>query len=142
MRGMRRSGPFALVMLAVLPLLAAGPGGDRVVLSGDVRVPNGETAGEVVVFNGDVTVGGLGRGAAGDPGLAAADRAVRARLVRQPAAHRRRHGGDARRTAVRAGTAPRVRVRLLPRVHVGDLDRRPVAPLGAAEPVPGLPPGV
>ena len=62
MRGMRRSGPFALVMLAVLPLLAAGPGGDRVVLSGDVRVPNGETAGEVVVFNGDVTVGGLVRG--------------------------------------------------------------------------------
>src|SRR3954465_4438508 len=58
---MRNLGVCGLVMAAVL-LLGAGSGGDRVVLSGNVRVPNGETAGEVVVFSGDVAVGGLVRG--------------------------------------------------------------------------------
>src|SRR3954469_5320949 len=57
---MRKLAVFAL--LAVVPLLGAGSGGDRVVLSGNVRVPNGEAAGEVVVFSGDVAVGGLVRG--------------------------------------------------------------------------------
>jgi hypothetical protein len=61
MRAMRKLAVCALV-LAVVPLLGAGSGGDRVVLSGNVRVPNGETAGEVVVFSGDVAVGGLVRG--------------------------------------------------------------------------------
>ena len=50
------------VVLAVAPLLGASSSGDRVVLSGNVRVPNGETAGEVVVFSGNVAVGGLVRG--------------------------------------------------------------------------------
>jgi cytoskeletal protein CcmA (bactofilin family) len=58
---MRKLAVCALV-LAVVPLLGAGSGGDRVVLSGNVRVPNGETAEEVVVFSGDVAVGGLVRG--------------------------------------------------------------------------------
>lgn len=58
---MRKLGVCGLVLAAVL-LLGAGSGGDRVVLSGNVRVPNGEAAGEIVVFSGDVAVGGLVRG--------------------------------------------------------------------------------
>jgi hypothetical protein len=61
MRGMRKLAICAVV-LAVVPLLGASSSGDRVVLSGNVRVPNGETAGEVVVFSGNVAVGGLVRG--------------------------------------------------------------------------------
>jgi hypothetical protein len=61
MRAMRKLAVCALVLSAAL-LVGAGGGGDRVVLSGNVRVPNGETAGEVVVFSGDVAVGGLVRG--------------------------------------------------------------------------------
>jgi cytoskeletal protein CcmA (bactofilin family) len=62
--GIRRFGLVVAVLLAAAPLLAAegGSAGDRVVLSGDVRVPSGEVAGEVVVFSGDVMVGGLVRG--------------------------------------------------------------------------------
>ena len=58
---MRKLALCALV-LAVVPLLGASSSGDRVVLSGNVRIPNGETSGEVVVFSGNVAVGGLVRG--------------------------------------------------------------------------------
>jgi hypothetical protein len=60
----RRFGLVVAVLLASVLLLAAegGAASDRVVLSGDVRVPNGEIAGEVVVFSGNVAAGGLVRG--------------------------------------------------------------------------------
>jgi cytoskeletal protein CcmA (bactofilin family) len=61
MRAMRKLALCAL-LIAVVPLFGASSGGDRVVLSGNVRVPNGEVAGEVVVFSGNVAVGGLVRG--------------------------------------------------------------------------------
>jgi cytoskeletal protein CcmA (bactofilin family) len=54
----------AVLVAAGASLGAAAPSDaeDRVVLSGDVVVRSGESVGEVVVFAGDVTVGGLVRG--------------------------------------------------------------------------------
>jgi hypothetical protein len=66
---MRRTFPVAVLVLVLSwPALAqaqgSGPAGpsDQIVLSGDVLVPRGAQAGEIVVFHGSATVLGVGTG--------------------------------------------------------------------------------
>jgi hypothetical protein len=56
---------LAVLALALLPgraLAAEREPRDQIVLSGTVEVPRGREVGEVVVFNGSVTIGGVARG--------------------------------------------------------------------------------
>lgn len=63
---MRRAGFILLVLFAVLPAgtaaAATAKGDDRIVIKGPVRIAKGETADDVVVIRGAVTVAGRVRG--------------------------------------------------------------------------------
>ncbi len=111
---MRTAAITLLFLLAVLPAgttaAATSEDDDRIVVSGPVQIAKGETAGDVVVLDGPVTVAGRVRG---DVFVVSGGLTIRGRV-----------DGDVFTVADRARLAPRARVG----GDLGYIDKRPVVP--------------
>lgn len=120
MNGVRLAGPMRVAAVTLLLLFAVLPAGvaaaashdsdDRIVVKGPVRIAKGDTAGDVVVLDGPVTVAGRVRG---DLVVVSGGLTIRGRV-----------DGDVFTVADRARLAPRARVG----GDLGYANKRPVVP--------------